>query len=100
MFCFHLAGCFSRSSRRRQGTHPSMPLGDLPPEVKRRRLKVECIDSDHVEVELLVSGVCTMAAVIPASWRNQHLAAVWGVGPFERLAKVGSLQGEEFIELG
>lgn len=61
-----------------------MLLGDLPPEVKRRRLKVECIDSDHVEVELLVSGVCTMAAVIPASWRNQHLAAVWGVGPFER----------------
>ena len=47
---------------------PSMPLGDLPPEVKRRRLKVECIDSDHVEVELLVSGVCTMAAVIPVSW--------------------------------
>ena len=26
-------------------------------------------DSSHVEVELLVSGVCTMAAVIPASWR-------------------------------
>ena len=25
-------------------------------------------DSSHVEVELLVSGVCTMAAVIPASW--------------------------------
>lgn len=37
-------------------------------EAKRRRLKVECIDSDHVEVELLFSGVCTMAAVIPAAW--------------------------------
>ncbi|CAK9055815.1 unnamed protein product [Durusdinium trenchii] len=49
----------------RQGMRPSLPLGDLPPEAKRRRLKVECIDSDHVEVELLFSGVCTMAAVIP-----------------------------------
>lgn len=36
-------------------------------EVKRRRLKVESIDSDHVEVELLVSGLCTMAAVIPVA---------------------------------
>ena len=49
-------------------------------QAKRRRLKVGCVDSDHVEVELLVSGLCTLAAVIPAAWSKrtymsfQHIA--------------------------
>lgn len=81
-------------SYRRQGTHPSMPLGDLPPEVKRRRLKVECIDSDHVEVELLVSGVCTMAAVIPVeatidTVRKVLLERVNAYLRYERQCEVG-----------
>ena len=35
-------------------------------EVKRRRLAEQALSPHHVEVELLVSGLATMAAAIPA----------------------------------
>ncbi|CAE7854271.1 DSPTP1 [Symbiodinium microadriaticum] len=51
---------------RLRGREPSPQLRPLPDPPKGKRLKVETFpDSSHVEVELLVSGVCTMAAVIP-----------------------------------
>ncbi|CAK9061599.1 Dual specificity protein phosphatase 1 [Durusdinium trenchii] len=63
---------------------------------KRRRLKVECIDSDHVEVELLFSGVCTMAAVIPVeatidTVRHVLLERVNSYLRYERLRMAGAL---------
>ncbi len=57
-------------------------------EVKRRRLKVESIDSDHVEVELLVSGLCTMAAVIPVSLADGVVGSMVGMGPVQMGVKI------------
>ena len=58
-------------------------------EVKRRRLKVESIDSDHVEVELLVSGLCTMAAVIPVSLAaDRVVGSMVGMGPVQMGVKI------------
>ena len=67
-------------------------------QVKRRKLQVEAIDSDHVEVELLVSGVCTMAAVIPveATIDEVRNALLERVNAYLRYERWGVVRGVGF----